>query len=170
MYPYYRQIKKRTNRERRYITITIIRNYTSPLLLNCRRLQQTLRATTATIHGDKRMCLKTWNMWQWQMRRYEGRLRMRVLSWIYEEEWSLRGHWRVSIRILSRWYLPKLWRKFYLSMSTGIHYLRGWQILHGLVFFLEEMRGSLKDLKRRHLIYIDSLRRSRWMSRYWNVQ
>lgn len=61
------------------------------LLLNYRRLQQALLATTAADHRDKRVRAETGHLRKREVYRHKGRIRVRLLSWIHEEGWQMRG-------------------------------------------------------------------------------
>ena len=90
------------------------------LLLNYRRLQQALLATTAANHRDKRVCAEAGHMRKRQVHRHEGWIRVRLLLRFYEEGRQVRGHRRMPAGILRRRYLPELRGKLHVPVSAGI--------------------------------------------------
>lgn len=105
----------------------------SVLLLNYRRLQQALLATTATDHRDKRVRVEAGHMRKREVHRHQGRIRVRLLQWIHQEGKQMRGYRRVPVGILPGRYLSKLRGKLLVSVPAGIRRVRWRQILHGWV-------------------------------------
>lgn len=90
------------------------------LLLNYRRLQQALLATTAADHRDKRVRAKAGHLRERQVHRHEGRIRVRLLLWFHEEGRQVRGHRRMPVGILRRRNLSELRGKLHVPVSAGI--------------------------------------------------
>ena len=92
----------------------------SVLLLNYRRLQQALLATTATDHRDKRVRVEAGHMRKREVHRHQGRIRVRLLQWIHEEGKQMRGYRRVPVGLLPGRHLSKLRGKLLVSVPAGI--------------------------------------------------